>query len=120
MFVDYGRAMSAANRADEAIGGAAQIKFDGGFKEAHFELGLLLERNGRWSDTIGLNSARPLKAQQTSRYFYAMATCELRMGDAIAVRNYIEQGVCTPESPRKPPCSKRLWQTIVRRWWTAC
>jgi len=114
MFVDYGHALSATNRPEEAMAALRSgIKLDGGFKDAHFELGLLLERNGRWNDAVAeLNRARPLKAQQTSRYFYAMATCELRLGDAIAARNYVEQGRPYTKIPEEAALLERLSQSI--------
>jgi Flp pilus assembly protein TadD len=114
LFLDYSRALAVTNHADQAIAALRSgLKLDGAFKDGHFELGLLLERSGEWREAIAeLPQARPLKAQQASRFFYAMAYAEYKLGDAIAARNYVEQGRPYIKIPEEIAQLERLSQAL--------
>ena len=94
MFLDYASALAATARQPEAVTALRNvIRLDPSLKEAHYDLGLALLRTGAWRDAMAeLQLARPLKPQQAPGYFYGMAYSAYRLGDAIAARNYLEQG----------------------------
>jgi tetratricopeptide (TPR) repeat protein len=94
MFLDYASALAVTAKQEDAVAALRKaIALDPSLKEAHYDLGLALLRAGAWRDAMAeLQQARPLKPQQASRYFYGMAYSAYRLGDAIAARNYLEQG----------------------------
>ncbi|HEX3744552.1 MAG TPA: hypothetical protein VHW09_11500 [Bryobacteraceae bacterium] len=94
MYVEYAQALNATSHAQDAVTELRHaIRLDPTLREAHFDLGLALLRNSLWRDAmVELERARPLQSRQASRYFYGMAYAEYRVGDAIAARNYVEQG----------------------------
>jgi tetratricopeptide (TPR) repeat protein len=94
MFLDYADALAVTAHPEESVTALRNaIRLDASLKQAHYELGLALLRAGAWRDAMSeLQLARPLKPLQASRYFYGMAYSAYRLGDAIAARNYLEQG----------------------------
>jgi tetratricopeptide (TPR) repeat protein len=93
MFVAYARALGAANRSEEAAAAlGTAIKLEPSLKEAHYDMGLLLVRTGKWREALAeLRLAGPVNPQQAPRYFYSIAYSEYRLGETIAARNHLEQ-----------------------------
>jgi len=114
MFLDYGRALGVANHPEEAVAALRQaVKLDPSLKEARYDLGLALVRDGRWRDAMEeLQLARPLKPPQAPRYFYNMAYSAYRLDDPIAARNYLEQGRTFTKIPEEVAALDRLSQTL--------
>jgi tetratricopeptide (TPR) repeat protein len=114
MFLDYARALSVTAHAEEAVAALRNaIRLDPSLKEAHYELGLALLRASAWRDAMAeLQLARPLKTQQASRYFYGMAYSAYRLGDAIAARNYLEQGRQFTKIPEEISALNGLSETL--------
>ncbi|MEI9976225.1 MAG: hypothetical protein WDO73_31775 [Ignavibacteriota bacterium] len=114
MFLDYASALSVTSQPEEAIKALrTAIHFDGSLKEAHYDLGLALLRTSAWRDAMyELQLARPVKAQQAARYFYGMAYSAYRLGDAIAARNYVEQGRIYTKVPEELTALNGLSETL--------
>jgi tetratricopeptide (TPR) repeat protein len=114
MFLDYARALAVTAHAEEAAAALRNaIRLDPSLKEAHYDLGLALLRASAWRDAMAeLQLARPLKPQQASRYFYGMAYSAYRLGDAIAARNYLEQGRQYTKIPEEISALNGLSETL--------
>jgi tetratricopeptide (TPR) repeat protein len=114
MFLEYAQALGISSRPDEAIAALRNAaRLDASMQEAHYDLGLALVHSGSWRDAMTeLQLARPLKPQQAPRYFYGMAYCQYRLGDAIAARNYLEQGRAYTRIPEEVAALERLSQTL--------
>lgn len=114
MYLDYARALTVANHAEEAVAALGNaIRLDPSSKEAHYDLGLALVRTGAWRSAMAeLQVALPLKPAQAPRYFYSMAYCSYRLGDGIAARNYLEQGRTYARIPEEVAALDRLSETL--------
>jgi tetratricopeptide (TPR) repeat protein len=114
MFLDYARALAVTAHPEDAVKALRNaIRLDPPFKEAHYELGLALLRANSWREAMAqLQLSRPLKPQQASRYFYGMAYSAFRLGDAIAARNYVDQGRAYTKIPEELSALNGLSETL--------
>jgi tetratricopeptide (TPR) repeat protein len=114
MFLDYARALGAANRSADAVAALRNaLRLDASLKEAHYDLGLALVRTGDWRSAMAeLQLARPLKPFEAPQYFYCMAYSAYRLGDTIVARNYLEQGRPYTKIPEEVAALDRLSGTL--------